>query len=302
MPAAMSIWLSTQPPKMWPLALMSAGPGMTRRIGTRSRSVIPSPPHRECVAAASSCPLDRAHEHQRHQRRAEQHGEPDPERGRDEHVGRGASRSPRVTSTTAIAATTTDSSASSRKIRQKRRFIDGAGLGIGSGVGHGFPLAARSGTIKPTERRVSGGSAMTIAAVLQEQGQRGRDDRRPTPACSMPCAGSARSGSARFRWSRTGGSSASSPSATSSIACATTAPDALDWPVARVMSSPAITVDPRDGRARRLALMTERRIRHLPVVDGGEIRGIVSIGDLVKYRMERIEAEADAMRAYIQSA
>ena len=51
-----------------------------------------------------------------------------------------------------------------------------------------------------------------------------------------------------------------------------------------------------------LALITQRRIRHLPVVDGGEIRGIVSIGDLVKYRMERIEAEAEAMRAYIQSA
>ena len=44
------------------------------------------------------------------------------------------------------------------------------------------------------------------------------------------------------------------------------------------------------------------RIRHLPIVEGGQIRGIVSIGDLVKYRMERIEAEAEAMRAYIQSA
>jgi hypothetical protein len=38
------------------------------------------------------------------------------------------------------------------------------------------------------------------------------------------------------------------------------------------------------------------------VVEGGQIRGLVSIGDLVKHRMERIEAEADAMRAYIQSA
>src|SRR5438067_2048716 len=41
MPAAMSIWLSTHPPKIWPLALMSLGPGTTRRIGARSRSVIP---------------------------------------------------------------------------------------------------------------------------------------------------------------------------------------------------------------------------------------------------------------------
>jgi CBS domain-containing protein len=78
--------------------------------------------------------------------------------------------------------------------------------------------------------------------------------------------------------------------------------DALDWPVRQVMSSPAITVDPETGVLAALALITQRRIRHLPVVDRGEIRGIVSIGDLVKYRMELIEAEADAMRAYIQSA
>ena len=78
--------------------------------------------------------------------------------------------------------------------------------------------------------------------------------------------------------------------------------EVLDWPVSRVMSSPAITADSETEVLTALALMTQRRIRHLPVVDGGEIRGIVSIGDLVKHRMERIEAEADAMRAYIQSA
>ncbi len=79
-------------------------------------------------------------------------------------------------------------------------------------------------------------------------------------------------------------------------------PAALDQPVSRAMSSPAITVDSETGVLRALALITERRIRHLPVVDGGKIRGIVSIGDLVKYRMEMIEAEAEAMRVYIQSA
>jgi CBS domain-containing protein len=78
--------------------------------------------------------------------------------------------------------------------------------------------------------------------------------------------------------------------------------EVLDWPVSRVMSSPAITADSQMSVLAALALMTQRRIRHLPVVDNGEIRGIVSIGDLVKFRMERIEAEADAMRAYIQSA
>jgi CBS domain-containing protein len=79
-------------------------------------------------------------------------------------------------------------------------------------------------------------------------------------------------------------------------------PDVLDWPVSRVMSSPAITADSETDVLAALALMTQRRIRHLPIVEGSEIRGIVSIGDLVKHRMERIEAEADAMRAYIQSA
>ena len=78
--------------------------------------------------------------------------------------------------------------------------------------------------------------------------------------------------------------------------------EALDWPVSRAMSSPAITTDFETDVLTALALMTQRRIRHLPVVDRGEIRGIVSIGDLVKYRMDRMEAEADAMRAYIQSA
>ena len=77
---------------------------------------------------------------------------------------------------------------------------------------------------------------------------------------------------------------------------------ALDRPVGEIMSSPAITVDSKTPVLTALALITERRIRHLPVVEGGEIRGIVSIGDLVKFRMERIEAEAEAMRVYIQSA
>ena len=78
--------------------------------------------------------------------------------------------------------------------------------------------------------------------------------------------------------------------------------EALDLPVSQVMSAPAITVDSQTDVMHALALITERRIRHLPVVESGEIRGIVSIGDLVKYRMEMIEAEADAMRVYIQSA
>ena len=73
-------------------------------------------------------------------------------------------------------------------------------------------------------------------------------------------------------------------------------------PVQRVMSSPAITADLSTDVISALAVMTQRRIRHLPVVEDGAIRGIVSIGDLVKHRMELIEAEAEAMRDYIQTA
>lgn len=76
----------------------------------------------------------------------------------------------------------------------------------------------------------------------------------------------------------------------------------LDWPVSRVMTAPAVTVEPSMSALEGLALITQRRIRHLPVLDGEEIVGLVSIGDLVKYRMDRIEAEAAAMRNYIQSA
>jgi CBS domain-containing protein len=78
--------------------------------------------------------------------------------------------------------------------------------------------------------------------------------------------------------------------------------DVLDWPVSRVMTSPAITAESTMDVLAALALMTQRRIRHLPVVEDGRLLGIVSIGDLVKHRMESIEAEAEAMRAYIQSA
>ena len=78
--------------------------------------------------------------------------------------------------------------------------------------------------------------------------------------------------------------------------------EVLDWPVSRVMTSPAITAEPSTPVLAALAMMTQRRIRHLPVVSGGRLVGIVSIGDLVKHRMERIEQEAEAMRAYIQSA
>lgn len=75
----------------------------------------------------------------------------------------------------------------------------------------------------------------------------------------------------------------------------------LDWPVSRAMSSPAIVVTPDTEILAALALMTQQRIRHLPVIADGELKGIVSIGDLVKHRIDRIEREAEALRTYIQS-
>jgi CBS domain-containing protein len=76
----------------------------------------------------------------------------------------------------------------------------------------------------------------------------------------------------------------------------------LDWSVDKLMTSPAITVERDKTVLSALSLMTSRRIRHLPVVEGGKLIGIVSIGDLVKYRLDQIEAEAEAMLSYIQSA
>ena len=73
----------------------------------------------------------------------------------------------------------------------------------------------------------------------------------------------------------------------------------LSRPLGEVMTAPAITVDrdtPCDGA---LALMTRRRIRHLPVLDGETLCGFISIGDLVKSRIDEVQTEATAMRDYI---
>ena len=75
----------------------------------------------------------------------------------------------------------------------------------------------------------------------------------------------------------------------------------LDWPVEKIMTAPAITVESGADILGALSLMTKRRIRHLPVVDNEALVGLVSIGDLVKFRMDKIEAEAEAMLHYIQS-
>jgi signal-transduction protein with cAMP-binding, CBS, and nucleotidyltransferase domain len=72
--------------------------------------------------------------------------------------------------------------------------------------------------------------------------------------------------------------------------------------VGETMTSPAITVTSDTQILSALSMMTKRRIRHLPVVEDNRLTGFVSIGDLVKHRIEKIEAEAAAMRDYISMA
>lgn len=75
----------------------------------------------------------------------------------------------------------------------------------------------------------------------------------------------------------------------------------LDRPVSEVMTSPAVTITPETTVLEALALITRRRFRHLPVERGGAIVAFISIGDLVKYRIDHIQSEAEALRTYIQT-
>ncbi len=75
--------------------------------------------------------------------------------------------------------------------------------------------------------------------------------------------------------------------------------ESLKNAIAEVMTRDVITAGPDETVDEGLNRMTDRRIRHLPVLDGGRLVGIVSIGDLVKHRIAAVEAEAAAMQAYI---
>ena len=79
-------------------------------------------------------------------------------------------------------------------------------------------------------------------------------------------------------------------------------PEALHMRVRDVMTAPLITISPRDSIPDAMELMTDRRIRHLPVLDSGRLVGLVSIGDLVKRRIDEAEREAGALKDYISGA
>jgi CBS domain-containing protein len=72
-----------------------------------------------------------------------------------------------------------------------------------------------------------------------------------------------------------------------------------DTPVREIMTSPLIVVTPETSIDECMAVMTDRRIRHLPVVDGGEVVGVVSIGDLVKFRSKQQSFEIQYLTDYV---
>jgi CBS domain-containing protein len=75
---------------------------------------------------------------------------------------------------------------------------------------------------------------------------------------------------------------------------------ALSLAVSQVVTHPIVKVAPNDGLKRAMSLMTNNRVRHLPVIDDGKLVGIVSIGDVVKHRLEDLETETNVLRdAYI---
>ncbi|MEQ1929545.1 MAG: CBS domain-containing protein [Parvularculaceae bacterium] len=78
-------------------------------------------------------------------------------------------------------------------------------------------------------------------------------------------------------------------------------PAVLSAQVKHCMSKNPHTCKPDDSVDELMNIMTNRRVRHLPVVNGGKLMGLVSIGDVVKRKIEEIEHEAQALKQYISS-
>lgn len=75
--------------------------------------------------------------------------------------------------------------------------------------------------------------------------------------------------------------------------------DLLGQPVSMIMTAVAVTCTPQDAVDSLSGLMTENRVRHVPVIDNGRLAGIVSIGDVVKTRMDELNAEREQLQTYI---
>ncbi|HEX7968448.1 MAG TPA: CBS domain-containing protein, partial [Stellaceae bacterium] len=76
----------------------------------------------------------------------------------------------------------------------------------------------------------------------------------------------------------------------------------LDARVEEIMTRRVFTCSPRDSVADLMAMMTERRVRHIPVLRDGALAGIVSIGDVVKQRLDEMEYETSSLRSFIAGA
>jgi CBS domain-containing protein len=77
---------------------------------------------------------------------------------------------------------------------------------------------------------------------------------------------------------------------------------ALDEPVSRFMTEKVVTCTGETSINDVMELMTQQKFRHIPVVESGRLSGIVSIGDVVKLRLEEVEAETQAIKEYIATA
>ncbi len=77
--------------------------------------------------------------------------------------------------------------------------------------------------------------------------------------------------------------------------------DALSRPISHCMTRDVVFAAPSETLDILMSRMTDRRMRHLPVLDNGRLAGIISIGDLVKYKISEIEHEADGLKAYISA-
>ena len=76
-------------------------------------------------------------------------------------------------------------------------------------------------------------------------------------------------------------------------------PSALQEPVSACMTTDVIRAKPTETVDQLLGRMTNRRVRHLPVMAGEQVCGVVSIGDLVKHKISEVEAESERLQAYI---
>ena len=141
-------------------------------------------------------------------------------------------------------------------------------------------------------------SAMTIAAILQNKG---------ADVVTVKVGSTVRDAVARLAEHRIGALPVCDSGEVAGImserdviyALQSHGAEILDWPVERIMTAPAITVETDKQIMSALSLMTQRRIRHLPVVESGRIVGLVSIGDVVKAELDQYLGEVDTLQTQV---